>query len=109
MGDRSVTETIVQVPARLDASAVKEFDRQLGAAILLGNERLLVDLSMCSFVTSMALRSLLSTARRLDKGGGRMVVFVTSMENARLFSASGLDEVIPVRTTLAEARAALAR
>jgi anti-anti-sigma factor len=107
-GDRSVAETIVQPAARLDAGAVREFERQLAAASLLGNERVLVDLSMTSFVTSMALRSLLTAARRLAGQGGRLVVFVTSIENARLFTASGLDQVIPVHMTLADARAALA-
>jgi len=38
---------------------------------------------MTSFVTSMALRSLLTAARRLAGQGGRLVVFVTSIENAR--------------------------
>ena len=104
-----MTETVVQVPARLDASAVREFERQLAAAILLGNEHLLVDLSLSNFITSMALRSLLSAARRLEKGGGRMAVFLSSAENVRLFSASGLDQVIPVHTSLAQARAALAQ
>jgi hypothetical protein len=36
------------------------------------------------------------------------VVCVSSPENIRLFTASGLDEVIAVRTTLDQARAALA-
>jgi anti-anti-sigma factor len=104
-----VAETIVQPPARLEAGAVREFERQLAAASLLGNERVLVDLSLTSFISSVALRSLLTTARRLAAQGGRLVVVVTSVENARLFMASGLDQVIPVHATLAHARAALAR
>jgi anti-anti-sigma factor len=107
-GDRSVAETIVKGPGRLDAGAVRDFEHKIAAASLLGNERLLVDLSLTSFITSMALRSLLTAARRLDKAGGRLVVWVSSPENIRLFTASGLDQVIPVRTTLAQARAALA-
>ena len=103
-----MAETIVKGPGRLDAGAVREFELQLAAASLVGNERVLVDLSLTSFITSMALRSLLATARRLANEGGRLVVWVTAMENVRLFTASGLDQVIPVYTTLAQARAALA-
>jgi anti-anti-sigma factor len=74
---------------------------------MLGNERLVVDLSLTSFITSMALRSLLTAAWRLDQEGGQLVVCVSSPENIRLFTASGFDRVIPVRTTLDQARAAL--
>ena len=62
-GEQSVAETIVQAPGRLGAGAVRDFERQLAAASLLGDERLLVDLSMTGFITSMALRSLLTMAQ----------------------------------------------
>ncbi len=103
-----MAETLVRGPGRLDAGAVREFEHQLAAASLLGNERVLVDLSLTSFITSMALRSLLTAARRLSAEGGKLVVCISEGENARLFTASGLDQVIPVHTTLAGARAALA-
>jgi anti-anti-sigma factor len=104
-----VAETVVKAPGRLDADAVKDFERQLAKASLLGNELVLVDLALTSFITSLALRSLLTTARNLAKQGGRLVVCVSAPENIRLFTASGLDLVIPVYPTLAQARAALAR
>lgn len=103
-GDRNVAETIAKGPDRLDAGAVRDFEHRLPAASLLSNERLVVDLSLTSFITSMALRSLLTAARRLDKEDERLVVCVSSPEDIRLFTASGLDQVIPVRKTLDQAR-----
>jgi len=100
-------EQIVKGPGRLDAGAVRDFEQRVAAASMLGTERVLVDLSLTSFITSMAIRSLLKAAQRLAKDGGRLVVCVSSPENIRLFTASGLDQVIPLHTDLAQARAAL--
>ena len=96
----------MQPVGRLDAGAVPAFERQLAEASFLGNERLLVDLSRIDFVGSLALRSLMTFARKLGSTGGKLAVFAPPAV-AQVFITSGLNEVIPVHHTLAQTRAAL--
>ncbi len=102
-----MAETIVQPNGRLDSAAVPGFERQLADVSFLGNERLLVDLSRVSFIGSAALRAILATAKRLNARDGRLVVFAP-MEIAQVFAVSGLNALIPVHLSLAQAREALA-
>lgn len=99
-------ETVVQPSGRLETGAVPAFEHELASACLLGSEHVLVDLSRVDFLGSMAIRALLSAARRLSPSGGRMVILADG-EIANMFYYAQLDAVIPVHSTLAAAQAAL--
>jgi hypothetical protein len=51
-----MAETILQLDGRLESSSVPSFQNQLSQATLLGNERLVLDLSRVSLIGSAALR-----------------------------------------------------
>ena len=70
-------------------------------------ERLVLDLSRVSFVGSAALRVILVTAKRLGVSGGRLAVRAAP-QIAQVFIVAGLDAVLPVHVSLAEAQASLA-
>jgi anti-anti-sigma factor len=67
-----------------------------------------LDLSRVSFVGSAALRVILVTAKRLGVPGGRLAVCAPP-QIAHVFVVAGLDAVLPVHVSMAEARAALMR
>jgi len=50
-----MAETVLQLDGRLESSSVPTFQNQLLQATLLGNERLVLDLSRVSFVGSAAV------------------------------------------------------
>ncbi len=102
-----MAETVLQLDGRLELSSVPSFQNQLLQATLLGNERLVLDLSRVSFIGSAALRVILVTAKRLRVSGGRLAV-CAAPQIAQVFVVAGLDAVLPVRVSLAEARASLA-
>ena len=102
-----MSETLLQVDGRLESNSVPAFQHRLSEASLLGNERLLLDLSRVSFIGSAALRVILVTAKRLGASGGKLAIFAPPRV-AQVFSVSGLDTVLPVRPSLAQAREALA-
>ena len=81
--------------------------RTSSQATLLGNERLVLDLSRVSFVGRAALRVILVTAKRLGVSGGRLAV-CAAPQIAQVFVVAGLDAVLPVHVSLDEARGALA-
>jgi anti-anti-sigma factor len=103
----AMTETTLQLDGRLESTTVPAFERRLSEASLLGNERLLIDMSRVSFVGSAALRAILVAAKRLGASGGRLAIFAPP-PIAQIFSVSGLDSVLPVHVSLSQAREALA-
>ena len=103
----SMTQTVLQLDGRLESSSVPAFQNQLSQATLLGNERLVLDLSRVSFVGSAALRVILVTAKRLGVSGGRLAV-CAAPQIAQVFVVAGLDAVLPVHVSMDEARGALA-
>jgi anti-sigma B factor antagonist len=101
-----MSEVLVQVDSRLESSSVPAFQRRLTEACPLGTENLLLDLSRVSFIGSAALRAILMVAKRLAGSGGRLAIFAPP-QIAEVFTVSGLDTVLAVRPSLAEAREAL--
>ncbi|HEY8290222.1 MAG TPA: STAS domain-containing protein [Acetobacteraceae bacterium] len=102
-----MSETQLKLEGRLDSNAIPLLERRLADAVRPGNEDLLLDMTLVTFLGSLGLRAILTAARRLAGSGGRLAV-CGSPEMARVFAVSGIDRVVAVRGTLAEARAALA-
>jgi stage II sporulation protein AA (anti-sigma F factor antagonist) len=102
-----MSETLLHLDGRLESSSVPAFQHRLSEASPLGSERLLLDMSRVTFIGSAALRAILVTAKRLGASGGKMAIFAPP-QIAQVFSVSGLDAVLPVQLTLAQAREALA-
>jgi anti-anti-sigma factor len=101
-----MSETLLELDGRLESSTAPAFQRRLTEASPSGNERLLLDLSRVTFIGSAALRAILVTAKRLSPEGGRLVVCAPP-QIAQVFTVSGLDAVLPVRSDLSQAREAL--
>ena len=101
-----MSEVLVQIDSRLDSSSVPAFQQRLTDASPLGTEKLLLDLSRVGFIGSAALRAILMVAKRLAGSGGRLAIFAPP-QIAEVFTVSGLDTVLAVRLSLAEAREAL--
>jgi anti-sigma B factor antagonist len=102
-----MAETVLQLDGRLESSSVPTFQNRLSQATLLGNERLVLDLSRISFVGSAALRVILVTAKRLGVSGEQLAVYAVP-QIAQVFAVAGLDALLPVDVSLDEARAARA-
>jgi anti-anti-sigma factor len=101
-----MSETIVKIDGRLESGSVPAFQDRLSKACVLGTEKLLLDLSGVSFIGSAALRAVLVAAKRLAASGGRLAIFAPS-QIAEVFTVSGLDAVLPVRSSFEQAREAL--
>ena len=77
--------------------------------VLAGSRRkLLFDLAAVSFLASMGIRSLLNIARVVSRRGGKIVLINPNAVVARVLFTTGVELLLPVRETLAEALALLA-
>jgi cation diffusion facilitator family transporter/anti-anti-sigma factor len=90
------TALVVTAPARLDAATAADFQRRLLALIEGGESRILLDFSYLSSMSSVGLRPLLVTAKRLERDNGQFAVCSLAATAASLFNASGFDAVVTI-------------
>ena len=98
---------IVCRPAgELDAFSVHQF-RQ-GLADVASSRRLVIDLSAVPFVDSAGLGALIGGIRRVRDMGGTVVVACGRTTLAALLHTTGIDRIVTVTGTVADAAAWLA-
>ncbi|MFN2471937.1 MAG: anti-sigma factor antagonist [Gaiellaceae bacterium] len=105
VGERT---TIVAVHGELDLAGADEFR----AALETRNgwkpgRRLLVDLARATFIDSTALGILSGASRSLKSGGGSLTVVASDPRIVRIFELAGLNRLIRVERSLAEAVASV--
>ena len=95
----------------LDFAASPQLKDRLTERIEAGTRRLILDLSGATFVDSTAIGALASVAARLNELGGGMLLVVCPDENRRvlrIFEIAGIESLIAVHRSLAEAMRELA-
>jgi len=99
--------TLVTLVGRLDTAGATKIETLFTAAIVPPGRPAVVDLSQVSFIASLGVRCLFSAARALSRGNRKMAVFGATGSVAEVLHTVSLDELIPVKATEAEARAAV--
>ena len=89
----AVVEDVVQVQGPLDVASIAPTREQLHEALTRRPERLVVDLSRCTFVDASALAMLLDVHRRACRAGGVLTLRGCSPRVLRLLSLTGLRRV----------------
>lgn len=99
--------TCVRMAGRLDAPGADAIGSRFTAAIAPKAQDAVVDMRGVTFIASMGLRLLISTARALDLKGRRMVLFGASEHVQGVLDDAAIDQIIPVVRTERDALAAL--
>ena len=92
---------VLRATGELDLHTQDEFEREV--ARLLGATSVVVDLSGLDFLAIAALRSLMVCHRQAATTGHELFYAEPSAQTLRLLSLSGLDAVLPVAPTVAQA------
>jgi anti-sigma B factor antagonist len=100
---------VVRVAGEVDLSHEDELRGELRVAVAAGAKGIVVDLTECEFIDSSGVRALLRSreAQRADQGPERLAVAASSDQILRILSVMGIDQVIPIHSTVEEASAAL--
>ena len=93
---------------RLDTQGVDRVEARFGAVIVPGAHNTVVDLSQVTFLASLGIRMLISTARSLSRKGGKIVLYGATPAVREVIETAALEEIIPVTATEAEALALVA-
>lgn len=99
--------TKAQLAGRLDTVNVNKVENSFNASILPLAQPTVVDLSQVSFIASLGIRMLLSSARTLDRRGAKFAIFGANQAVTEIMETIALSDIIPVFGTEAEAVAAV--
>jgi anti-sigma B factor antagonist len=98
---------VVSVAGDIDASTEQRFRDGLAAVLSDGVLRVVVDLDGVAFMASAGIGVLMGVRRVLADGGGLLVLAAPHGEVAQVLAMTGVTDVIPVATTVADAVARL--
>lgn len=94
----------VVLSGRLDMLGVEEIALKLTSLTAIKPLPVILDLRDVSFLASIGIRSIISSARALDQKGGRMVILLGENELVKAtLESTGIDDVIPMVTDAEQA------
>lgn len=102
VADRSL---VIEAYGEIDIASAGELRAMIDSSLGIGVDRLIVDLSGIRFMDSSGLNVLIGTARQLGPGSFGVVVSLPSIR--KILAVTGIDNVIPVFDSVAEAVHAL--
>jgi anti-anti-sigma factor len=100
--------TRVNLAGRMDIEGTQAIDLKFTVLTAARRAAIIVDLSEVTFLASIGMRTLLSSAKALGQKGGKMVLLNPQPMVASALSTAGIDTLIPVFSDLDSARAAVA-
>ncbi len=97
---------VLAVSGEVDLSTVPAFEAAITEALTAGPAALVVDLSEVGFLASAGLQTLVATRERIGKEAAFAVV-AEGPATSRPIQLTGLDQILSLYSTMAEAMAAL--
>ena len=101
--------TGVRLAGRLDAPGADRIDIKFTAVVVARGHDAIIDLSGVTFIASMGLRLLISTARALALKKRTMVLFGAAEMVQEVLDDAAIDQIIPIVATEADALARIAQ
>jgi anti-sigma B factor antagonist len=95
---------LIVARGELDVQSVADLRARLNEAIDAGNTKVVIDLAQVSFIDSLSLSALVGARRRLSEHG-RLAVVAAHEYVLLILQATGLEQVLDVFATRAEAEA----
>ncbi len=98
----------IVISGRLDMPGTDSVASQLAQLTAAPKKAVVVDLSQLKFLASIGIRALISSAKDVEKRGGKMALVVNRASTVMMsLEATGVDELIPIFGTVAEAEKAV--
>ena len=97
--------TKAELAGRLDTANVNDLELKFTAGIMPKAQHTVVDLSNVSFIASLGIRMLLTTARGLANRGAKFAMYGANPAVMEIFETTALSDIIPILKTEADAMA----
>ena len=95
--------TLIEVTGRVDGLSAEELRQALAEEIQRGANRVVLDLSRVSYMSSAGLRELVAAYRRLQEQGGDLRLAQPSSRVQDVLEMSGLDTIFQIFVTQSDA------
>ena len=95
--------SVVATTGEVDLYTAPTLDAELTRVVSSGVTAVVVDLTGVEFLDSTGLSVIVKALKRVREAGGTLSVVVASERVAKVFRITGLDQILPVHPTLAEA------
>jgi anti-anti-sigma factor len=102
----SAVSAKVVLTGRLDLAGSAKIDLPFSAAAG-SNRNVLVDMSGVTFVASIGIRTLVLGAKTVQRRGGKFLIVAPRPDVAEVLTVTGVDELMPIVPSLADARVAI--
>lgn len=99
--------TVVSLTGRLDLEGARELETTYTFETTSRRGLIVVNLEAVSFLASIGIRTLLSSARAQDQRGGKLVLAGPDPLVRKVIETAGVDQLIPLYPTVDLAEAAL--
>jgi anti-sigma B factor antagonist len=96
----------VNLSGRMDIIGTQQIDLKFTALTATRRARILVDLSNVTFIASVGIRTLISSAKAQKLRGGSMVLFKPNSQVEEVLRTTGIDAIIPIAHDIEAARGA---
>lgn len=107
--DISTDLRLIKLTGRLDIPGTGEIEGKFAALAATDQHRVIVDLTGVGFLASIGIRTLISNAKAQQQRGGKLVLMVGENASvAKTLELTGIDSLIPMFKTMAEAEQASA-
>ncbi len=100
--------TRIALEGQLDLPGAQSLEQPFAFATTTRAGRFVVDMTGVTFVASIGIRVLVTSARAQSQRGGKMVIIAPPGNSADVLRMAGIDRIIPFVDDLDAARAALA-
>jgi anti-sigma B factor antagonist len=97
----------IRLAGRMDVAGTQAIDLKFTALTATRRAAIVVDLAEVSFLASIGMRTLLSSAKALSLKGGKMVLLSPQPMVATALFTAGIDTLIPIHHDLESACTAL--
>ena len=98
----------IVLAGRMDSAGAQAIDLKFTALTTTRPARIVVDCSQMSFLASIGIRTLVSSAKALARRGGRMVLASPQPLVEEVLKLGGIDSLIPVYSDIEAALVGLA-
>ena len=105
--ERYGSTLVAKAENRVDGANAKAFQDDLESAIEESDRVVILNLEDLSYISSAGLRVILLTAKALGRQQAKFAVCSLSDQVQEIFQVSGFDKIIPVHSSLPDARKAL--
>jgi len=96
----------ISLSGRMDILGAQQIDLKFTALSSGRKAQILVDLANVSFIASIGIRTLISSAKAQKQRGGSMVLYKPNSQVEEVLRTTGIDAIIPIAHDLDAARGA---